>query len=203
MSPVETPPRKRMSASARRSQILDVTTEMVSELGFPAMSIQAVASRAGVTRPIVYTHFGSLDGLLEAVVKREIARARKQIDETRLPALSEGDPVELMLESLKSYLTAVEEHPATWRLVLTPPEGAPESLHKQIVRGRARVLRSITDAVSPGSLPGDLSEDPEITARTLSAIADEYARLVLSDPRRFPPERLLAHARWWIQQLAR
>ena len=40
-----------------------------------------------------------------------------------------------------------------------------------------------------------------MTARTLSAIADEYARLVLTDPERFPPERLLDHARWFLGQL--
>ncbi|MDQ6744905.1 MAG: hypothetical protein M3Z27_02630 [Actinomycetota bacterium] len=40
--------------------------------------------------------------------------------------------------------------------------------------------------------------DAELTARILSAISDEYARLVLTDPVRFPPERLLGHARWWL-----
>src|SRR3954470_9451820 len=124
-----------MSASARRAQLLDVATEIVTEQGFQSISIQAVASGAGVTRPIVYTHFGSLEGLLEEVVKREMSRARKQVSETKLSALSDGDAVELMLESLGRYLAAVKDHPATWRLVLTPPEGAPASLHKRIVRG--------------------------------------------------------------------
>jgi len=190
-----------MSAAARREQVLDVATEIVAEQGFQSVSIQAVATRAGVTRPIVYTHFGSLEGLLEEVIKREMSRAREQVNQTRVPALADGDPVELLLESLGRFLAAVKEHPATWRLVLTPPEGAPESLHKRIVRGRARVLRSLTEAVAPGSLPGDLSEDPELTARILSAMADEYARLVLSDARRFPPERLLEHARWWLTRI--
>jgi hypothetical protein len=35
-------------------------------------------------------------------------------------------------------------------------------------------------------------------ASVLSAISDEYARLVLNDPVRFPPERLLRHARWCL-----
>ena len=39
-----------------------------------------------------------------------------------------------------------------------------------------------------------------MTARLLSAISDEYARLVLTDPKRFTPERLLRHARWYLQQ---
>jgi AcrR family transcriptional regulator len=176
--------------------------EMVGEQGFQGVSIQSVARRAGITRPIVYEHFGSLHGLLDALVKREMAEALAQVAESALSDLGEGDPTQLMLESLATYLGAVENHPKTWRLVLTPPEGAPELLRKRIVRGRAEVLKSLTDAVSPGSLPGDLSEDPELTARILSAMADEYARLVLSDPKQFPPERLLEHARWWLAQIS-
>ena len=45
--------------------------------GFHAVSIEAVAREAGITRPIVYGHFDDLGGLLEALVEREIAaRAR-------------------------------------------------------------------------------------------------------------------------------
>lgn len=176
--------------------------EVVGEQGFQAVSIQSVARQAGITRPIVYEHFGGLHGLLDALVKREMARALEQVSETALADLSDGDPSELMLDSLGTYLAAVESHPMTWRLVLTPPQGAPSLLRKRIARGRAEVLKSLADAVSPGSLPGDLSEDPELTARILSAMADEYARLVLSDPKRFPPARLLEHARWWLAQIS-
>jgi AcrR family transcriptional regulator len=191
--------RTRMTVPARREQLLDATAEIVGERGFAAVSIQAVARRAGISRPIVYEHFGGLQGLLEALVKREMGRAVAQVAETELADLSKGDPNELMLESLGSYLAAVEANPTTWRLVLTAPEGAPELLRKRILRGRAAVLKSITNAVRPGSLAGDRSQDPEVTARILSAMADEYARLVLSDPVRFAPQRLLEHARWWLR----
>ncbi len=191
-----------MTASARREQVLDATMEIVSKHGFQAVTIEAVAKTAGITRPIVYEHFGNLQGLLQALVKREMSRALEQVSETALGDLAEGDPPALMLESLRTYLAAVKDHPRTWRLVLTPPQGAPALLRKRILRGRREVLKSLTDAVSPGSLPGDLSEDPELTARILSAMADEYARLVLSDPKRFPPARLLEHARWWLGQMS-
>ena len=55
-----------MSASERREQLLDVTKEVVGEDGFHAVSIEGVARRAGITRPVVYEHFGDLPGLLEA-----------------------------------------------------------------------------------------------------------------------------------------
>lgn len=188
----------RMSAPARREQLLDVTGQIVGEQGFHAVSIQAVARRAGISRPIVYEHFGDLPGLLEALVEREMAKAHEQISETELGDLTEGDPAALMLESLSRYLSAVEQHPSTWRLVLMPAEGAPELLRKSILRGRATVLDSLTNAVRPVLRGDGEAPDPELTARILSAMADKYARLHLIDPGRFGAERLLAHACWWI-----
>jgi len=190
-----------MTAPARREHLLDATAAIVAKEGFQGVSMQSVARRGGVSRPIVYEHFGDLHGLLEALVARETIRARGQIAETALGDLSAGDPAELMLESLARYVDAVARHPTTWRLVLMPPEGAPELLRKSIIRGRATVLDGLTAAVRPGALPGNESPDPEMTARILSAIADEYARLVLVDPVKFTPARLLAHARWLLGHL--
>jgi len=50
------------------------------------------------------------------------------------------------------------------------------------------------------ALGGARGDDAELTARVLSAISDEYARLVLTEPDRFTPERLLRHARGWLEQ---
>jgi AcrR family transcriptional regulator len=193
--------RRRMSASARRDQLLDVALEVVVREGFAAVSMQMVAQRAGVSRPVVYEHFGTLQALLEGLIDREMANALEQIDETALGDLNDGDAIELMLDSLGKYLAAVEGHPATWRLVLIPPQGAPESLRRSIEQGQAHVLRSLTNAVRLGSLAGPYVQDPELTARMLSAMADEYARLVLTEPDRYPPERLLLHAGSWLTQM--
>jgi AcrR family transcriptional regulator len=192
----------RMTAARRREQLLDVTGEIVAERGFRGVSIQSVARRAGISRPIVYEHFGSLQGLLVALVEHEMAQALAQISETELPDLTAGDPVELMFDSLRRYLDAVERHPRTWRLVLMTPEGAPELLRKGIGQGRAAVLNRLTRAVGPGFARAGEAPDPELTARMLSAAADEYARMLLTDPTRFPRERLLKHARWYLQHLS-
>lgn len=171
---------------------------MVADRGFHDISIEAVADNAGVTRATVYNHFRDLRAVLEAVIDRETSRALAQVSETALTNLDEGDPLELMLESLGAYLHAVGSQPRTWRLVLMPPEGAPPALHERIAQGRAMVLDRLSRAVAPLTDRKPEVRDAELTARTLSAISDEYARLVLSDPSRFPPERLLGHARWWL-----
>lgn len=192
----------RMSAYARREQLLDVATELVGEQGLHGLSIELVARRAGITRAVVYQHFKGLKPLLEAVIERETTRARAQVSETALEDLTHGDPVELMLESLNAFLRAVQDHPNTWRLVLLPPQGAPGVLHKRIAEGRAAVLAQMAQAVRPALMLDREAPDADITARVLSAISDEYARLVLTDPRRFPPDRLLGHARWLLQQFS-
>jgi AcrR family transcriptional regulator len=188
----------RRSARARREQLLDITTRLVADRGFHAVSIEAVASGAGVTRATVYNHFRDLRELLEAVIDRETSRALAQVSETTLTKLDEGDPEQLMLEALDAYLHAVRSSPSTWRLVLMPPEGAPDALRVKIAEGRALVLARLSNAVKPVTDQDAELPDAELTARLLSAMSDEYARLVLTDPERFSPERLLDHARWWL-----
>lgn len=188
-----------MRAPARREQLLETATKIAVERSFHAVSAEAVAREAGVTRAVIYQHFRDLRALLEAVVDRETSRARAQVSETALTDLSEGDSQELMLESLDAYLRAVCDHPSTWRLVLMPPEGAPEVLRHRIEAGRRSVLAQMTRAVRP-ALRRDNANDAELTASLLSAIADEYARLVLTDPDRNSPERLLGHARRLLSQ---
>jgi AcrR family transcriptional regulator len=193
----------RMSADERREQLLDVTKRVVSEHGFHAVSIEAVARQAGISRPIVYGHFQDLPGLLEALVDREGERALAQLDRVLPADLAQGDPGARLLGALRGYLEAVRSDPETWRLVLMPPEGAPKLLHERIARGRAAVLAQLAASLRLGFGEGRESPDPELTARMLSTHADEAARLLLTNPRRYPVERLLAHAAWALGLLLR
>jgi AcrR family transcriptional regulator len=191
----------RLRAPERREQLLDVTKAIVAERGFHAVSIEAVARGAGVSRPIIYGHFDDLRGVLEALVLRESARALEQLARVLPTDLAQGEPRSQLLSALRAYLEAVRSDPDTWRLVLMPPEGAPDLLRDLLARGRAAVVGQLAEAVRPGLGPGGPSPDPELTARTLSAIADESARLLLTEPARYPVERLTAHAGWVLEQL--
>jgi AcrR family transcriptional regulator len=185
MGGVTTP---RMRAQARREQLLDAAKAVVAEHGFHGVSIESVARAAGVTRPIVYRHFDDLGTLLDALVERETLRALLQLREV-LPAGAED-----LLAAFAGYLRAVQSDPVTWRLVLVTPDGAPPLLRERIAAGRAAVVEQLAAAVGPRIG----TPDAELTARALSAVADEAARLMLDDPRRYPPDRLIAHARWLL-----
>jgi AcrR family transcriptional regulator len=189
----------RMSAEERREQVLDATKAIVGEHGFHAVSIEGVARAAGITRPIVYSHFGDLQGLLEALVERESARALRQLSAVLPTDLGDGDPREILLSAQRGYLEVVASDPDTWRLLLMPTEGAPAILRERIAGGRAAVVAQLAQAVAVGLGPAR-SPDPELTARMLSATSDADARLLLDDPGRYPVERLLDHTRWILEQ---
>jgi AcrR family transcriptional regulator len=191
-----------MSAAQRREQLLDVTKTLVGEQGFHDLSIEAIAKRAGITRPVIYAHFEDLDALLEAMLEREALRALTQLGAImpeELPA--GGERKNALLGALRGYLEAIQADPVTWRLVLMPPEGAPHMLREQVERGRDAVVATLAQVVGPGLAPERPSPDPQLTARLLSALSDEAARLLLSNPHEYPIERLMRHAEWLLGQL--
>jgi AcrR family transcriptional regulator len=63
-----------MTGKERRQQLLDVGRRLFAERGFEGTSIEEVASQAGVSKPVVYEHFGGKEGLYAVVVDREVDR---------------------------------------------------------------------------------------------------------------------------------
>ena len=62
----------RMSGPQRRRQLIGVGRSLFAERGYQATTVEEIAERAGVTKPVVYEHFGGKDGLYTVVVDREI-----------------------------------------------------------------------------------------------------------------------------------
>ena len=178
-----------MRASDRREQILDITHAIVDAEGFHAATINRIATEAGVTRTVIYQQFGDLSRLFVALVDREAGRARRQFEDA--VAQSGSEATDVFADTFAGVLRAADAHPATWRLFLVPPQGAPPELHERLAAAQALVRAYIVDvllAIDPG-LP-----DPEYTARIVNAAGDELLRLRLANPREATTERLLAQA---------
>ncbi|MDQ1293821.1 MAG: hypothetical protein QG608_1702 [Actinomycetota bacterium] len=61
-----------MTGKQRREQLLAVGRRLFAEKGFEGTSVEEIASTAGVSKPVVYEHFGGKEGLYAVVVDREI-----------------------------------------------------------------------------------------------------------------------------------
>ncbi|CAB0641083.1 hypothetical protein CIPA99_00821 [Corynebacterium diphtheriae] len=66
--------RQRMSGIQRREQLIAIGREVFAERGFDGASMEEIAARAGVSKPVVYEHFGGKEGLYAVIVDREMVK---------------------------------------------------------------------------------------------------------------------------------
>lgn len=177
---------RRMSSTDRRVQLLDACARIVDTEGFYEATIERIATECGVSRTVVYQHFGGLDGLFDALIERAAARAGEAFADAvaRWEDQSPG-------EAMARVLEAVDADPMTWRLFLVIPPSGPPALIDALTAGRASIRRYTAAGLAAGSDTNDV--DIELVARFLQVIADECVRLRLADPTEFSIERLVGH----------
>ena len=113
--------KKRMTGEQRREQLMEIGLSLFSEKGLDGTSMEEIAARAGVTKPVVYEHSGSKERLYAEVVKREVTILQKQTD----AAMVEGSSRYRLEKVTLTLLTFVEEHSEGFRILVRdlPPEG--------------------------------------------------------------------------------
>lgn len=166
--------------------------QIVLEEGFGAVSIDRVAREASIARTVVYSQFGNLEGMLEALVDRAAERAVGQVSAV-IPELPVSrDPDVLLVDAIRAFTTLVRDHPRLWRLVLFPVEGAPPIVRRKVAEGRAMVFALLEPLVEWGVAQrgGPDGLDTELLARGLLTMGEDAARIVLAEPDRFTPERI-------------
>ena len=106
--------RVRMTGQERRSQLLDIGRAVFAERGFEAASIEEVAQRAQITKPVVYGHFGGKEGLYAVVVDREVRSLL-----ARITAALDADHPRLMLEQAAlGFLSYIAEESDGFRILV-------------------------------------------------------------------------------------
>ena len=98
---------KRLPASERRAQLLRVGRAVFARRGFESASMEEIAKRGGVSKPIVYEHFGGKEGLYAVVVDREREYLVARIAE----AIASGTPRERFESAALAFLKYAEEQP--------------------------------------------------------------------------------------------
>lgn len=97
--------RTRMTGKERREQLVSIGREVFAERGFDGASVEEIAARAGVSKPVVYEHFGGKEGLHAVVVDREMLRLEKIVTES----LKTGRSRVRIEQAVLALLTYVEE----------------------------------------------------------------------------------------------
>jgi AcrR family transcriptional regulator len=114
-----------VSRAERERQILDAAVAVFGERGYQAASMDVVAERVGVTKPVLYAHFGSKEGLLLAC----IARARAELLEvTTTAAASAHGPEEMLRRGTLAFFEYLERREPAWTLLYSESTVAGEAL---------------------------------------------------------------------------
>ncbi|MCW2778252.1 MAG: TetR family transcriptional regulator [Frankiales bacterium] len=130
----------RPGASARREELLGAAARIVQRDGVQS-SMAAIAAEAGITKPVLYRHFGDKGGLYAALAERVTDRLMAGLQ----AALATGrTPQERVLLTVDAYLAMIEAEPQTYRFLVHSTEAAP-------AQGQVRsFLRRLADLLGDG-----------------------------------------------------
>jgi AcrR family transcriptional regulator len=103
-----------MTGRQRREQLLDIGRHLFAERGFDATTIEEIAARAAVSKPVVYEHFGGKEGLYAVVVDREVQRLLNMTQS----ALTHGNPQQLLERAALAFLDYIEESSDGFRILV-------------------------------------------------------------------------------------
>ncbi|QIX27991.1 TetR/AcrR family transcriptional regulator [Nocardioides sp. JQ2195] len=133
-------PRSRMTAAGRREQLIDIARTLFAERGFDGTSVEEVATRAEVSKPVVYEHFGGKEGLYAVIVDREVT----MLLTTMRQALTSGTSRVLLEQAAVALLDYIDAQPDGFRiLVRDSPIGAQGASFQSIIGDTATRVEGI------------------------------------------------------------
>ena len=110
----------REDRAARREALLDAADRIVRRDG-PAASMATIAAEAGITKPILYRHFGDKNGLYAALADRYTGRLLAELQEALEAGRTRRDRVE---RTVGAYLAVIEDEPQVYRFLVHSDEAA-------------------------------------------------------------------------------
>ncbi|MGN5637145.1 TetR family transcriptional regulator [Streptomyces sp. AC154] len=156
--------RQRSAAERRRRELLEAADRVVLRDG-PGASMNAIAAEAGITKPILYRHFGDKGGLYRALAKRHtdalLSALRAALD-------APADRRARVEATLDTYLAAIEARPQVYRFLMHPADDAAPSSEQGFDVGRhsAPLLRRLGEELATVIAERvDLGADSQVMAR--------------------------------------
>lgn len=182
----------RLPADQRRQQLLDVARDVFSERGFHATSMDDVALRAGVTKPVLYQHFPSKRALYIELLQDTGAHLLRELEQATRRAPSGRERVE---EGFAAYFRFVVQNRSSFRLLF----GASIRADQEFARIVETTIVAAVEAISTLiDIPAS-SEQRAVLANALVGMAESVSRRAIHDPDAEDDADRLAR---WVAELA-
>jgi AcrR family transcriptional regulator len=130
-------------SAERRAELLDAAARVIREHGSD-VSMAAIAAAAGITKPILYRHFGDKGGLFRALAERQTDELMSGIREA---ILAPGTPRERTEAAIDAYLAAIEKRPAVYRFVVGRAVAEEPSVAGSVAGFMERLAAELADVI--------------------------------------------------------
>ena len=142
----------RVPRAVRRRQLVELAEQLFAERGFARTSMEELARRAGVTKPVIYELFESKDGLFRACVDRAIERMAASIVEA---FRSETEPEARLRAGGLAFLRFARDNRVAWDLMAMQGRFADQA--QAVRRDQAQLIRALMAEIAPeGTDPQEL-----------------------------------------------
>lgn len=138
------PQLSRTRAAIRRDELLAAADRVVMTQG-PAASMNAIAAEAGITKPILYKHFGDKGGLYHALAEHHIADL---LAELRAAIARTSDTRVATRDVIDTYLRFVEERPQVYRFLMHRAQVEEPQVRGQVALFITRVADELAAGIS-------------------------------------------------------
>jgi AcrR family transcriptional regulator len=182
----------RLPADQRRQQLLDVARDVFSEGGFHATSMDDVALRAGVTKPVLYQHFPSKRALYVELLNDTGAHLLRALEQATSHAPSGRERVE---QGFAAYFRFVVHNRSAFRLLF----GASMRSDPEFSRSVEATIAAAVEAISPLIEIPATQEQRTVLANALVGMAESVSRRAVKDPDAEDDAERLAR---WVAELA-
>jgi AcrR family transcriptional regulator len=145
------PRRRRMSRAERERQMLDVAEQVFGERGYQGTSMDEIAERCGVSKPMLYEYFGSKDGLLLACVGRSKAEL---LDVTQKAMAGATTPEDILWRGMVAYFGFIDAHSESFAMLLREPaSGSQETVEavEATRRQQSELISGVLAAFAPNA----------------------------------------------------
>jgi AcrR family transcriptional regulator len=185
--------RKRLPSAERRAVIVEAAGRLFGERGYDATRLDDVAAAAGVTKPILYRHFGDKQALYLALLERH----RKDLAGFAAMIPAEGSPGERIRAVLEIWFSYVEEHTYAWKMLFRDSGGGPDvrsfrlEVHAEARRVLAGIIRSLAEVRIP---PREVEPLAELMSMGMASLVLRW----IDDPRASRATTIDAMTRAWV-----
>jgi AcrR family transcriptional regulator len=161
---------RRLTAEARRAQLLSVAREVFAEDGYPGAAMEKIAQRAGVTKPVLYQHFEGKKELYLALLDSDMSRLLAQVSGA---IESAHDNPSRIRKGLAAYFNYIEANVDSFRLLFRETMGADPEFRESIDRFHDAAATSIGAIIADET--GKSLELAELLARGIMGMSEAAA----------------------------